>query len=186
MASAYEPWVILLTGTDRANIVAQLCDGLESLQCRLADAQIGRLAGRFSGVIVTEAPPGTTAAQLSAALDPLRLEGVRVQIDRADRADLRRHSQGASAYMISYTGADRAGLLGALSHALADMATEFVSVDVDVRREGDEDVYVLVCEADLPDAVSEEALRQTCDRIGEQFGADLVVLPSDLDSLVAE
>lgn len=185
VSSERVPHVVLMMGPDGPAVLSTLFDVLARADCELGDMQVSRLAGRFSGVVVFNAPAAATPGALRDGFAPLRSMGVEVAVDplAADERPLR-HRPSTTPFVVSYSGANRPGLVRELSHALDDFGCEFVSMSADVVRGREDEAHVLVCEIDAPDGTTVADIQSICDDVADTYGVNLVVLPADMDELL--
>lgn len=138
---------ITVIGQDRPGIVADVAEALARLGANLTDSTMTRLRGHFAMTLVCA---GTTAADAEAALEPLTASGQLVATVRTVRSDGQSAPAGEP-YLMSVHGADRLGIVAALTRVLAEAGGNIT--DLTTRLSGS--LYVLLAEVELAPEVVE-------------------------------
>lgn len=176
-------FTVSITGADRVGLLARICDALQREDCRLADAQITRLGGRFTALVVVRPAGEMTEQELSDGLEDLRDEETRVRVCTVGEDVVIRHAPRMRPYLVSYEGGDRPGLLHALAHAMSKKGCQFVDVSIEVGLGKEETAVVLVCEIDAPRDMPQAEIEAAAREVGEQYWTELAVIPADMDDL---
>jgi glycine cleavage system transcriptional repressor len=139
---------ITVIGPDRTGIVADVAEALAGVGANLTDSTMTRLRGHFTMTLVCTGPSGP---EVSKALEPLTdvVTSVR-QVSPSSAAE------GGEAYVVSVHGADRLGIVAAVTRVVA--AEDGNITDLSTRLSGS--LYVLVAEIDLPPANADELAEQ--------------------------
>lgn len=136
---------ITAVGADRPGIVAAITAALLDLGGNLADARAALLRGSFATVLVVSLPDDVSVDQVRAALAPVATElGLGVWIGPAAPPSGHGHDR----CVISVYGADRPGIVHAVTAALAAHAINVV--DLSSQVVGAPPIYALAIAADLP------------------------------------
>lgn len=108
--------VLTLIGEDKPGLVELLSQTVAAHEGNWLESRMSRMAGRFAGILRASVP-ATRAGALTEALAALEAHGLRVVVERSDLDEapvaVRRIS-------LELVGADRAGIIRDISHALAD------------------------------------------------------------------
>src|SRR5262245_24554516 len=132
---------ITVIGQDRPGIVAEVAEVLSGLGANLTDSSMTRLRGHFAMTLVC-AGPG--AAAVEAALGPLAVASQLLVTVREVGGEARPAVAGEP-YVMSVHGADRLGIVAAVTRVLAD--AEGNITDLTTRLTGE--LYVLIAEVEL-------------------------------------
>lgn len=166
---------ITVVGHDRPGIVAGVAEVLAGLSLNLTDSTMTRLRGHFAMTLVCT--DGTDRDEVAAALQPLCDEGSvlatvwRVQPERERPA-------AGTPYLVSVHGADRLGIVAAVTRVLAQADGNIT--DLTTRLIGP--LYVLVAEVDLPPG-AEDDVRARLASAAEELGVEITVRPGEADVL---
>jgi glycine cleavage system transcriptional repressor len=152
---------ITVIGPDRPGIVADVAEALARVGANLTDSTMTRLRGHFAMTLVCAGP---TPDEAEAALAPVVGDGQLVATVRPVGPEAARTSVGEP-YLMSVHGADRLGIVAALTRVLAEAGGNVT--DLTTRLTGS--LYVLLAEVELPPGVA--------DRVAERLGA----VAADLD-----
>jgi glycine cleavage system transcriptional repressor len=158
-------------GADRPGIVAAVSGALGDAGCNLEDSTMTILQGHFAILLVISAPQEVTSSSLEAALASVSeafdlVVAVR-PIDNANEPGT--EGSGFEALSISIHGADRPGIVHAISGALADAGGNVVDLATQLVGAQEKPVYVMTLRAIVPledsDSVA-AAVKATADGLG--------------------
>jgi glycine cleavage system transcriptional repressor len=165
---------ITVIGHDRPGIVADVAEVLAGHGANLTDSTMTRLRGHFAMTLVCTGP---AAAEVEAALAPLCADGQLLATVREVRPEAETAPTGQP-YVMSVHGADRLGIVAAVTRVLADAGGNIT--DLTTRLSGT--LYVLVAEVDLaPESADAVAARLA--EVADGLGVDVTLRPADLDVL---
>ncbi len=168
-----EEIVVTVVGRDRTGTVADVSRALADLGLNLTDSTMTLLRGHFTMTLVCI---GTaTARDVEAALAPLTTDGrlvITVRLVAPDGSE----AVGGSPYTVMVHGADRLGIVAAVTAAIAHVGGNIVNLGT--RLAGG--LYVLSAEVDLPNDVAEQLERDLAD-VAERMAVTINVRPSDAD-----
>jgi glycine cleavage system transcriptional repressor len=171
-------FAVTVLGHDRPGIVADATAALAALGGNLEDSTMTLLGGHFAMLLLVRAP--AHREEVEAALQPLGADGlltvdVRGVTDDAPPAA----PETAQVYLLSVHGADRAGIVSALTGVVAgaggnitDLTTRLVS-----------GLYVLVADVAVPASVDLAALERALQVTADELGVDVSLRPADTDEL---
>jgi glycine cleavage system transcriptional repressor len=165
---------ITVIGHDRTGIVADVAEVLAGLGANLTDSTMTRLRGHFAMTLVCNGP---AAAEVEAALHPLCADGQLLATVRAVRPDTEA-AVGGDPYVMSVHGADRLGIVAAVTRVLAAAGGNVT--DLTTRLSGP--LYLLVAEVELPPG-SAEAVAARLAETADRLGVDVTLRPADTDVL---
>jgi glycine cleavage system transcriptional repressor len=165
---------ITVIGADRPGIVADVAEVLAGLGANLTDSTMTRLRGHFAMTLVCAGP---SAAQVEAGLAPLAADGRLLATVRAVGPDIPAPS-GGEPYVCSVHGADRLGIVAAVTRVLADAGGNVT--DLTTRLSGT--LYVLVAEVDLPPGSAPAATARLAE-VAERLGVEVSLRPAHPDVL---
>ena len=175
MDSAPALLAVTVLGDDRPGIVAEVAAALAGLGCNLEDSTMTLLRGHFAMVVLVRT--GHAPDEVAAALDPLTGPALAVDVraipehDRADRP--------GTAYTVRVHGADRPGIVAAMTQVVAAHGGNIV----DLGTRLSEGLYVLVAELVLPVDASVDALEEELGAVAREIGVDFHVSAVDDDLL---
>ena len=164
-------------GADRPGIVAAVTGVLMRHGGNLEDTAMTNLGGHFAMMLVVEVPDGEGADALERALvaevaDLGLTVAVRPIADRpAGVAD-------GEPYAVSLYGADRPGIVHAVTQALASHGANIVDLSTRIVGKG---AYVLLLELSLPPSADGAALGAELQRLAGELGVEIHFRPDDAD-----
>jgi len=167
---------VTVLGRDRPGIIAEATGALTELGGNLEDSSMTLLRGHFAMTLVvrTDAP----ADQVRAALDPgFSGDGLAVFVIELD-ASSPSGAQGSS-YVLSVHGADRVGIVAAITAVLAEYGGNVT--DLTTRLAGA--LYILVAEVELPTEADAAALANRLTAVARELGVDATLRPAETDVL---
>jgi glycine cleavage system transcriptional repressor len=165
---------ITVIGHDRTGIVADVAEVLARLGANLTDSTMTRLRGHFAMTLVCTGPD---ADEVEAALRPLCADGQLLATVRAVRPDAEA-SVGGDPYVLSVHGADRLGIVAAVTRVVAAAGGNIT--DLTTRLSGS--LYVLVAEVELPRGAA-ESVATALSVVADDLGVDVTLRPADTDVL---
>jgi glycine cleavage system transcriptional repressor len=165
---------ITVIGHDRTGIVADVAEVLARLGANLTDSTMTRLRGHFAMTLVCTGP---AAGEVEAALRPLCADGQLLTTVREVRPDAEA-TIGGEPYVMSVHGADRLGIVAAVTRVLAAAGGNVT--DLTTRLSGP--LYLLVAEVELPPDAA-DAVAATLAVVADELGVDVTLRPADTDVL---
>jgi len=172
-------------GADRPGIVAAVTGALVDLGCNLEDSTMTILRGHFAILLVVAAPEGVgedaIAGALASAADAFDLT-VAVRPITSAAAEASQDTERES-WTVAVHGADRPGIVHAVTSALAETGGNVVDLATHLVGEKDAPVYVLTIRAALPaGAEGDEAAKRVRDS-ASSLGVHCVVHRDEADVL---
>ncbi|HUC36579.1 MAG TPA: ACT domain-containing protein [Acidimicrobiales bacterium] len=181
-------------GADRPGIVAAVTGALVDLGCNMEDSTMTILRGHFAVLLVVAAPSEVTQAALENALAPAaRAFDLTVAVrslaelatDTGKGAGLRSDSEGPEleAWTIAVHGADRPGIVHAVTSALADARGNVVDLATHLVGDPDAPVYVMTLRATLPSGGAGEEAAERVGRAASALGVHCTMHRDEADLL---
>jgi glycine cleavage system transcriptional repressor len=175
-------FAVTAVGADRPGIVAAVTRTFVDHGCNLEDSSMTILRGQFAMMLVVDAPPSVTAAELEEALavpagDLDLVVTVRPAPDDATGvAD-------SGTWTVSVHGADRPGIVHGVAALLAERSVNIVDLSTRVVGPADHALYTMVLEVTLPAGADAPALEAALDALAGELGVTCRLHPSDADIL---
>jgi glycine cleavage system transcriptional repressor len=167
---------VTVIGHDRPGIIAAATAVLAEHGGNLEDSTMTILRGHFAMMLIVSAP--AEPATIEAALGSLTEDGsltvtVREVPPEPDVAAL------GGSYLLSVHGADRPGIVSAVTRVVADVGGNIT--DLTTRLSGE--LYVLVAEVDVPTGVDVDVLSERLAEVGRSLGVDVTFRAAEPDLL---
>lgn len=166
---------VTVIGHDRPGIVADVAGALATLGANLTDSTMTRLRGHFAMTLVCAGD--LTVAQVEAALQPLTADGrllVGVGEIGADEAA----EVTGDPYLLSVHGADRLGIVAAVTRVLADAGGNITDLSTRLAAP----LYLLVAEVELPKDAADEVTERLAE-VSERLGVEVTLRRTVADLL---
>lgn len=166
-------------GRDRPGIVAEVTRALLGHSLNITDSQMAVLGGRFTMMLIVDAPDGT---DLDAVHEELARTRETLALDAIALSPLAEAEAGGPAaepsHIVTVYGVDHPGIVHAVSARLAARAVNVT--DLETRLVG-EDLYAMVLEVALPADLEPAALAAMLAEVGEEQGVEVTVRPLEAD-----
>jgi glycine cleavage system transcriptional repressor len=166
---------VTVIGHDRPGIIAEATAALAQLGGNLEDSTMTILRGHFAMVLLVSAD--VRADDVEAGLAVLTVDGtLRVTVREVPQEpDVA--PAGAAAYLLSVHGADRPGIVSAVTAVVASGGGNIT--DLSTRLTGQ--LYVLLAEVDLPASADAPGLGARLARVADTLGVEVSLTPLDSD-----
>ncbi len=168
------PMVMTLIGDDRPGIVNSASAAVAAHGGTWLESRLARLAGKFAGIVLIEAPDEQSEA-LSDALRALESAGLKITVERgAAQAAPSAHERHID---IEIVGNERPGIVRDLTQALKGLGAnieEFSSGVESAAFTGGE-LFRANIRVGLPDALSLGDLKRTLERLAGEIMVDLTL-----------
>ena len=165
-------------GRDRPGIVAEVTRALLGHSLNITDSQMAVLGGRFTMMLIVDAPDGT---DLDAVHEELSRTRERLSLDALSLSALADAADAPAAdpsHIVTVYGVDHPGIVHAVSARLAARAVNVT--DLETRLVGD-GLYAMVLEVALPLELDPEALAAMLAEVGAEQGVEVTVRPLEAD-----
>lgn len=166
---------ITVLGHDRPGIIADVTAALALRDANVEDSSMTLLGGFFAWTLFVD----TQAQADEVAADLTFLESDELVVSVFAVAEQRVSAGSAVPFVISVHGADRVGIVSAITAAIASFGGNIT--DLQTRLGGG--LYVVVAEADFPPGTQDEQLRAALVAVGKDVGVDVSVNPAETDVL---
>jgi glycine cleavage system regulatory protein len=161
--------VLTVIGPDRPGIVQRLAQTIAEHDANWLQSRMAHLAGQFAGILRVGVPEHKATA-LSASLEQLAADGLRVVIERTVTADAVSKPQ---SLRLELVGNDRPGIVRDISRVLADRGVnvEDLTTECDAAPMSGGTLFRATAELHAPHDLSLEELHRTL----EELANDLMV-----------
>ena len=170
-------------GVDRPGIVAAVTGALVHHDGNLEDTAMTILGGHFAMMLVVSVPDDHDAPSLEQALaEEVAPLGLTVAVrPLAEQAGITPAT--GSRWAVSVHGADRPGIVHAVSRLLADHGANIVDLATRVVGEQVPPAYIMLLEVTLEPEADADSLRRDLAALGAELGVEVHVRPDDPDIL---
>lgn len=174
--------VVSAVGADRPGIVAAVTGALMAAGCNLEDTSMTILRGNFAMMLVVAAPGGTTADAIRAALDGPAAALDLVLTVRA-LPDVAPTVAEGDHWTVSVYGADRPGIVHAVTLVLADLGINVTDLRTNVIGDPDRPVYAMLLDVTLPSSADGASVERRLRELGATLGVECSMHPDEADIL---
>lgn len=164
---------ITVLGHDRPGIIADVTAALALRDANVEDSSMTLLQGFFAWTLVV----GTSTPAEEVAADLTFLESDDLVVSVFPVAEKTAQAAPALPFVISVHGADRLGIVAALTSAIAERGGNVT----DLQTRLGSGLFVVVAEADFPQDTDPDELRRELIEVGATVGVDVSVQPADTD-----
>jgi glycine cleavage system transcriptional repressor len=168
-------------GRDRPGIVAAVTGALLDLGGNVEDSQMSILGGHFAVMLLVEVPDGTKRESVVERLGEVAQEHELEAISVAEVSSGGGRPAPPS-HVLSVYGADRPGIVHAVSSALAEVGVNITDLETKLAGSGEAPVYVMVLEVALGGAVPED-VKAALVLAGGDTGLEVSLRELDTDPL---
>ena len=165
-------FAVTVLGHDRPGIVAEVTAAIAELGGNLEDSSMTLLRGHFAMTLVAAAQ--CAAQDIEDRLAGLADSGLVVTVLELPAE---RHTAVGGRWVLSVHGADRPGIVSAITRAVADHRGNVV--DLTTRLSGS--LYVLIAEVELPGDVDAAEVSRAVEAAAESLGVEARLRPADED-----
>ena len=150
-------FAVSAVGADRPGIVAAVTGVLVDQGCNLEDTEMSVLRGHFAMMLVVSGPESLTPDALERALtEPATTRDLVVAVRAID--DTVPASPSGEPWSVSVYGADRPGIVHAVTSILADAGANIVGLETRVIGDSERPVYAMLLDVTVPDDADGDAL----------------------------
>ena len=166
---------VTAVGRDRPGIVAEFSGALFRLGCNLEETTMTRLRGEFAMLLLVRLPADASPGDLTSALAGTagRL-GLSLAI-RPIEPELTPPTPEGEGYILRVYGADRPGIVHAVTSLLAERGLNITDLNTRVIPGEGGPVYVMVLEVDLLSGQAAEALRPELERLSRELSVEVAL-----------
>jgi glycine cleavage system transcriptional repressor len=167
---------VTVLGRDRPGIIADSTAALTELGGNLEDSSMTLLRGQFAMTLVVRTDASADAVR--AVLEPrFGSDGLAVYVGELDESAA--VATAGNAYVLSVHGADRVGIVAAITGVLAEYGGNVT--DLTTRLAGA--LYILVAEVELPSSADANALGGRLSDVAAELGVEVSLRPAETDFL---
>ena len=131
--------MLTLVGKDHTGIVAKISAALYKGNCNLGEASMTRLGGNFTIMLMVQFD--RLAQDLERILQPV-CDSLALHY-HVDQIDGKLHHHKEPNVRISVHGADRAGIIADVTHALAEAGLDILNLESDVAGTSENPLYIM-------------------------------------------
>src|ERR1700730_15866515 len=175
---------VTVIGQDRPGIVAAVSRVLVDQGCNLEDPEMAILRGQFAMMLIVAAPDPVTSASLEEAVTE-GTEGLDLQVTvRAipPRA-VPPAAQGAPQWSVSMHGADKPGIVAAVTAVLAEAGVNITGMETRLIGDPTEPVYAMSLDVELADDGAEAELATRLGEVADRLGVSCALRRHEPDIL---
>jgi len=172
-------FAVLAVGADRPGIVAAVTGALAAAGANLDDTSMTILHGHFLIAMVVAGPEGV---DVGVVLAPTA-ERLDLTVDVRSIPDGTPPTPPGERWSLAVYGADRPGLVAAVTALVADAGGNVVDLTTRVVGGPERPVYAMQVEIAFGDAAQAQALGDRLRRLGVDLGVDCTLTPVDADLL---
>src|SRR4051812_11872986 len=165
-------------GRDRPGIVAEVTRALLGHSLNITDSQMAVLAGRFTMMLIVDAPDGTDLVAVREGLGRTRETPGLAAVALSPLADTGAAPAAEPPHIVPVYGVDHPGIVHAISARLAARAVNVT--DLETRLVGDA-LYAMGLEVALPRELDPGALAAMLGEVGAEQGVEVTVRPLEAD-----
>ncbi len=166
--------LLSISGHDRAGIVRDVAEALLHLNANIEDSSMTALRGRFTMMMIVCIPEDRSISELKAALAELE-QRTRLTVQSQVISDEEAAAPAAEPdHVITVHGADKAGIVHAVTDALVSLGVSVVDVSTQSRAsdQAEQDsVYLMVLEVVAGDQGA--CMREKLDAVAKKIGVDI-------------
>lgn len=168
-------------GRDRPGIVAAVTGALLDLGGNVEDSQMSILGGHFAVMLLVAVPEGTQRELVVARLAEVAQEHALEAVSVAKVSEAASRPAPPS-HVVSVYGADRPGIVHAVSSALAEAEVNITDLETKLTGSAEAPVYVMVLEVALGSATP-ESIEAALRKAGGEGSLEVSLRALDMDPL---
>ena len=168
-------------GRDRPGIVASVTGALLELGGNVEDSQMSILGGHFAVMLLVAVPKGTQREAVTQRLSEVAQEHELEAISVAEVSEGAARP-GPPSHVVTVYGADRPGIVHAVSSALAEAGVNITDLETKLTGSAESPVYVMVLEVAMGSA-SPESVEAALRLAGGEGGLEVSLRALDMDPL---
>jgi glycine cleavage system transcriptional repressor len=171
-------------GRDRPGIVAGVSGALLQHGANIEDSRMAILGGHFTIMLIVSTPPDADVGALTRDLDDARGRLGLGALTLEEVADEHGLTRPEPSHIGTVYGADHPGIVHAVAAAIADMGVNVIDVATHLLdEEGEQPLYVMMMEVDLPQDVAPDRLDAELHAVAEREQLDVSVRAVEAEAL---
>lgn len=170
--------VLTGSGKDKPGLVAGLTGLILAFEGNIEDSTMTRLAGQFATIVIVALPETVELEAFRQAVTRLEQElafQLSVQVLSPKESEQATAEAEQTSFMITVGGQDRTGLTHRIASLLADASINITDLNAHQIQGEDGPVYLMVIEADVPNAMPQEALKALLKPVADELNLDVRV-----------
>ncbi len=173
---------VSVMGDDRPGIVAGVSKVLYENACNIEALSQTVIMGQFAMIVVVSPLKGSAAAALEKDLQSLaRKMGLEIHVRMLDSGGRPGFDPGeAEPFVITVRGADRPGLVSAITAILAEQGINITRLGAEVVPLGPQLEYIQIYEVDIPKQVDFALIQRALRAKGEEIGVTVDMQHRDI------
>lgn len=173
--------LLSISGHDRPGIVRDVAESMLHIKANIEDSSMTALRGKFTMMLIVRLPEDASLGALKAALAELEQRtGLTVQSLPLSEEEAAHTPQEPDA-VITVSGADKVGIVHAVTDRLASLDVSVVDLSTRARSGADGDVYMMALEVVSGDAA--DALKSAMKEVAGALQVEIEVHELDGDIL---
>ena len=171
-------------GRDQPGIVAGVSGALLEHGANIEDSRMAILGGHFTIMLIVSTPPDADVGALTSDLDDARTRLGLGALTLEEVVDEHGLTRPEASHIVTVYGADHPGIVHAVAAAIADMGVNVIDVATHlVEEEGEQAVYVMMMEVELPQDVAPDRLEAELREVAERERLDVSVRAVEAEAL---
>lgn len=163
--------LLSISGHDRPGIVCDVAESLLHLNANIEDSSMTALRGRFTMMLIVSIPEDRSIGELKAALAELE-QRTRLTVQSQVISDEEAVAPASDPdHVITVHGADKPGIVHAVTDALVSLGISVVDVSTQSRASEQGNIYMMVLEVVAGD--QGDAMRVKLNAVAEKIGVDV-------------
>ncbi len=172
--------LLSISGHDRPGIVRDVAEALQHLNANIEDSSMTALRGRFTMMLIVHLSENISLGELKAALAELE-QRTRLTVQSQTISDEEASTPPLEPdHVVTVHGADKVGIVYAVTNALATLDISVVDVSTQSRNSERGHVYMMVLEVAAGDQGN--AMKSALDDVAKKIGVDVDI--HELDDAV--
>ena len=142
------------------------------------------LGGHFTMMLIVSTPPDANISALSVELEEARSQLGLGALTLEEVPDEHGLTRPEASHIVTVYGADHPGIVHSVARTLAEMSVNVIDVATHlVEEEGEQSLYVMMMEVDLPETVAPDSLEAALREVAEREQLDLSVRAVEAEAL---
>lgn len=163
--------LLSISGKDRSGIVRDVAEALLNIQANIEDSSMTALRGRFTMMLIVNLAEDCALSALKAVLAELEQRtGLTVQSQLLPEADAKVVPQ-APDCVITVAGADKPGIVHAVTKVLADAAISIVDVSTQSRENEQGNLYMMALEVVV--GAKTNVISKSLETVSSELGVEI-------------
>ncbi len=163
--------LLSISGHDRAGIVRDVADALQHLNANIEDSSMTALRGRFAMMLIVRLSEDRSMGELKAALAELE-QRTRLTVQSQVISDEEVAAEPMEPdYVITVHGADKVGIVYAVTETLAELGVSIVDLSTQSRCSGEGSVYMMALE--VASNGHGDEIKPALDTVAEKIGVNI-------------